>query len=187
MLNFNEIKAGAIVKIADQPYVIMRTEHTKMAQRRPVVKAKLKNLVNGGMLEKSFVENEKVEEAEIEARTANYLYKTENDVYFMNNKTYEQFSVPLEQVGDKLKYLKEGADAEILYFQERPVALKLPVKMALKVTSAPPGVKGNSAGNVTKVVELETGLQINAPMFIGEGETVVVNTETGEYVGRGRQ
>lgn len=184
LLNFNELKSGAIVKIADQPYVIMKTDHSKVAQRRPVVKAKLRNLINGRILEQSFVENEKVEQADTETRKANYLYKTESEAYFMNNETYDQFSVPLEQVENKLQYLKEGTDVDILYFQNQPVSLKLPIKIALKVVSAPPGVKGNSAGNVTKTVELETGMKINAPMFIEEGEVILINTDTGEYGGR---
>jgi elongation factor P len=102
----------------------------------------------------------------------------------MNNENFEQFSLPLEQIGDKLKFLKEGTDVDVLYFQGRPVTLKLPIKIALKVTSAPPGVKGNSAGNVTKIVELETGSQLNVPMFINEGDTILVNTDTEEYVSR---
>lgn len=184
MLSFNEIKPGVIVKIADQPYVVVKTDHLKMAQRRPVLKTKLKSLINGSILERGFVDNEKVEEAETETMKANYLYKTESEACFMNNETYEQFNVPLEQVSDKLKYLKEGTDVDILCFQGQPVSLKLPIKIALKVVSAPPGVKGNSAGNVTKAVELETGTRLNAPMFISEGEMVLVNTESGEYVGR---
>ena len=184
LLNFNEIRSGAIIKIADQPYIIMKTDHTKVAQRRPVVKAKLKNLITGNILEQSFVENEKVEEAETETKKANYQYKTENEANFMDNETYEQFSLSLDQVGDKLAYLKEGTDVDIFYFQGQPVGLKLPIKIALKVISAPPGVKGNSAGNVTKTVELETGIKVNVPMFIEEGETLLINTDTGEYVGR---
>ena len=153
-------------------------------RRRAVLKTKLKNLVNGSMLEKSFQQGEKIEEAETEIRKANYQYKTETEATFMNNETFDQFSLPLEQIGDKIKYLKEGTDVDILYFQDRPVSLKLPIKIAIKVTSAPPGVKGNSAGNVTKAVQLETGMQINAPMFINEGDIVIVNTDTGEYVSR---
>ena len=87
-------------------------------------------------------------------------------------------------IGDKISYLKENTDADILYFQDQPVSLKLPIKVGLKVISAPPGVRGNSAGSVTKTVELESGAQINVPMFISEGEMVVVNTDSGEYVGR---
>jgi len=92
--------------------------------------------------------------------------------------------LPVEQVGEKLKYLKEGTDIDVLYFESRPVAVELPIKVVLKVTSAPPGVKGNSAGNVNKTVELETGATINVPMFINEGDMIKINTETEEYVER---
>ena len=184
MLNQGEIKVGILVQINNEPYMVIKTDHNKTAQRRAVLKTKLKNLINGSILEKSFQQGEKIEEAETETRAANYQYKTETEASFMDNETFEQTGLPLEQIGDKIGYLKEGMDVDILYFQGKAVALKLPIKIALKVTSAPPGVKGNSAGNVTKVVELETGMQISVPMFIDEGEVVIVNTGTGEYVGR---
>jgi len=184
MLNMGEIKVGVLVQISNEPYLVIKTEHMKMAQRRAVLKTKLKNLINGSILEKSFQQGEKVEEAETETKAANYQYKTETEASFMDNETFEQTSLPLVQIGDKIKYLKEDMDVDILYFQGKAVALKLPIKIALKVVSAPPGVKGNSAGNVTKTVELETGSQINVPMFINEGDMVIINTDSGEYAGR---
>jgi len=184
MLNQGEIKVGVLVQINDEPYMVIKTDHNKTAQRRAVLKTKLKNLVNGNILEKSFQQGEKIEEAETETKVANYQYKTETEALFMDNKTFEQSSLLLEQIGDKIKYLKEGTDVDILYFQNQPVSLRLPIKMALKVISAPPGVRGNSAGSVTKTVELETGAKINVPMFIDEGETIIINTDSGEYVGR---
>ncbi|MDD4901353.1 MAG: elongation factor P [Patescibacteria group bacterium] len=184
MLNQGDIKVGVLVQISNEPYVVIKTDHNKTAQRRAVLKTKLKNLVNGSILEKSFQQGEKIEEAETETKVANYQYKTETEACFMNNETFEQFNLPLEQVGDKLKFLKEGTDVNILFFQSQPVSLRLPIKIAIRVVSAPPGVKGNSAGNVTKTVELETGAQINVPMFINEGDTIIINTDDGEYVGR---
>lgn len=184
MLSLNEIKIGALIKITNEPYIVIKAEHHKMGRGGAVLKTKLRNLINGSILERTFQGNEKAEVAETETSQANYLYQTETEAYFMNNETFEQFGLPLEQIGNKLKYLKEGTDVDILYFQNQPAALKLPVKVVLKVISAPLGVKGNSAGNVTKVIELETGVQISAPMFINVGEAVVVNTDTGEYVGR---
>lgn len=184
MLSLNEIKIGALIKIADEPYAVIRADHHKMGRGGAVLKTKLKNLLNGNVVEKTFQGNDKAEEAETETNQANYLYKTEIEACFMNNESFEQFGLPLEQIGDKMKFLKESTDVDILYFQGKPVSLKLPVKISLKVISSPPGVKGNSAGNVTKMVELETGAQINAPMFINKGDTVIVNTDTGEYVSR---
>jgi len=184
MLNQGDIKVGVLVQISNEPFIVIKTDHNKTAQRRAVLKTKLKNLVNGSILEKSFQQGEKIEEAETETRKANYQYKTEIEASFMDNETFEQTSLPLEQIGDKINYLKEGTDVDILYFQGKAAALKLPIKVGLKVISAPPGVRGNSAGSVTKTVELETGAQMNVPMFINEGDMIIINTETGEYVGR---
>ncbi|MDD5071295.1 MAG: elongation factor P [Patescibacteria group bacterium] len=184
MLSLSEIKIGKVIKIGDEPYVVVKTDHHKMGRGGAVLKTKLRNLISGNILEKTFQGNEKAEEAETEIKKANFMYKDESQVYFMDNETYEQFDLPLEQIGDKQKFLKEGTDIDAFYFSGRPVAINLPVKMNLKVVSAPPGIKGNSAGNVNKQIELETGAKINAPMFVNEGDTIKVNTETGEYVER---
>lgn len=184
MLSINEIKTGVLLKINNQPYMVIKAEHHKMGRGGAVLKTKLKNLIGGNMLDRTFQGNEKCEEAETETNKANYLYKTDLEAYFMKSESYEQFSLPLEQIGDKIKFLKEGTDVDILYFQNSPVALKLPIKVSLKVVSAPPGVKGNSAGNVTKTVELETGVELNVPMFINESDKIIVNTDTEQYVGR---
>jgi len=184
MLSLSEIKLGKLIQIAGEPYVVIKAEHHKMGRGGAVLKTKLRNLINGNVLEKTFQGNDKAEEAETEKRKANFMYKDENAAYFMDNESYEQFDLPLEQIGEKVKFLKEGTDVDTLYFENRPVAMDLPVKMKFKVVSAPPGVRGNSAGSVTKQVELETGATIAAPLFIEEGETIVVNTDTGEYVER---
>ncbi|MDP2708834.1 MAG: elongation factor P [bacterium] len=184
MLSLNEIKIGSLLKINEEPYAVIKADHHKMGRGGAVLKTKLKNLINGNILERTFQGNDKADEASTDTKKANYLYKADGEASFMDNENYEQFSLPLEQIGDKIKFLKEGTDVDILYFQHNPVALKLPIKVSLKVISAPPGVKGNSAGNVTKTVELETGAELAVPMFVNEGDIVIVNTDTGEYVGR---
>ena len=184
MLTLSEIKTGKVIKVGDEPYVVAKTDHHKMGRGGAVLKTKLRNLITGNILEKTFQGNEKAEEAETETKKTNFMYKDEDQAYFMDNETYEQFSLPLEQIGEKQRFLKEGTDVDTLYFSDKPVAIDLPIKMDLKVVSAPPGVKGNSAGNVTKQVELETGVKINAPMFVNEGDVIKVNTDTGEYVAR---
>lgn len=184
MLSLNEIKLGSIIKIGEEPYVVIRADHHKMGRGGAVLKTKLKNLINGNVVDKTFQGNDKAEEASTEKKKANFMYKDEAEAFFMDNDNYEQFSLPLEQLGDKKMFLKDGTDVDVLYFQDKPVAMELPIKVDLKVVSAPPGVKGNSAGSVTKVVVLETGAEVNAPMFINEGDVVRVNTDTGEYVER---
>ncbi|MFA5163648.1 MAG: elongation factor P [Patescibacteria group bacterium] len=184
MLNFNEIKLGKVIKANDEPYVIIKTEHHKMGRGGAVLKTKLRNLINGNILERTFQGAEKAEEAETERKKASFMYKDANEAYFMDADTYEQFSIGLEEIGDKEKFLKEGIEVNTLYYNSRPVAVELPIKMEFKVVSAPPGIKGNSAGNVNKQVELEGGYKINVPMFINEGDIIRVNTDTGEYVER---
>ncbi|MCF7820424.1 MAG: elongation factor P [Candidatus Pacebacteria bacterium] len=184
MLNFNEIKTGKIIEVNNEPYIIMQSSHHKVARGGAVLKTKLKNIINGNTLEKTFQGNDKAQEAETEKQKADFLYKDELEAHFMNNSNYEQFSLNLEEIGEQARFLKEGTEVSVLYFQNRPVTIELPIKMEFKVTSAPPGVKGNSAGNVTKSIEIETGAQITAPLFVNEGDVIRVNTETGEYVER---
>lgn len=184
MLTISEIRAGRVVRIDNQPYVVIKTDHNKTAMAKAVLKVKLKNLLTGNMLEVAVHGGEKLDEADTQVKKANYMYKDENEANFMDNDTFEQHGISLEQIGDKIQYLKEGTDVDLLYFDGKPVSVELPIKMVFKVVSAPPSVKGNSAGNVTKVVELETGASISVPMFINEGDLVRINTESGEYVER---
>lgn len=184
MLSLNEIKLGKVIVVNNEPYLVVKTDHHKMGRGGAVLKTKSRNLITGNMLDKTFQGNDKIAEAETSRNKVNFMYKDEINAYFMNNKSYEQFELALEEVGEKAKFLKDGTDVDILYFNDRPISIELPVKMDFEVTSAPPGVKGNSAGNVTKQVEIETGAILNAPMFINQGDKIKVNTDTGEYVER---
>ncbi len=184
MLDFNQIKTGKVIKVNELPYVIVKTDHHKMGRGGAVLKVKCRNLIDGNTLEKTFQGAEKADEAETENKKANFMYKDKDEAYFMDNESFEQFSLSLESIGDKEGFLKEGTDVSVLYFNDKPVSIDLPIKMDFKVVSAPPSVRGNSAGNVTKQVELETGALINVPLFIDEGDIIRLNTDSGEYVER---
>ena len=184
MLNLNEIKIGKIIQVNNAPYIITRTDHHKMGRGGAVLKTKLRNLIDGNVLDKTFQGNDKAEEANTEKKPANYMYADDTNANLMDNKTYDQFTIPLEVIGEKKKFMKDGIDVDVLYFDNNPVAIELPIKMVFKVTSAPPGVKGNTAGNVNKKVTIETGAEITAPLFINEGDMIRVNTDTNEYVER---
>ncbi len=184
MLNFNEIKMGRVIKVNGDPYIIIKTDHHKMGRGGAVLKVKCRNLINGNVLEQTYQGAEKAEEADTETKKANFMYKDKDEAYFMDNASYEQFNLPLEEIGEAVNFLKDGVDVDVLYFESRPVSVRLPIKMDFKVVSAPPGVKGNSAGNVNKQIEIETGAKINVPMFINEGDMIRINTDTGEYVER---
>ncbi len=184
MLNINEIKTGRVIKVNGEPFIIIKTDHHKMGRGGAVLKIKCRNLINGNILERTYQGADKAEEAETETKKANFMYKDKDEAYFMDNTNYEQFSLPLEEIGEPAKFLKEGVDVDVLYFENRPVSISLPIKMEFKVVSAPPSVKGNSAGNVNKQIEIETGALINVPLFIDEGDIIRINTDTGEYVER---
>lgn len=184
MLSINEIKLGKILVENNDPYIVIKTEHHKVARGGAVLKVKLKNLINSNVLERTFQGSDKTKEADIERKKAQFMYFDGFNANFMDNDTYDQFVFPLECIGNKKNFLKEGINVNVLYFKNKPVLIDLPVKMEFKVISAPLGVKGNSAGNVTKKVEIETGTEISVPLFINEGDIIRVNTDTEEYVER---
>lgn len=183
--SLNDIKVGLNIIYNGEPYIVQIAHFVRMQQRKPVMQTKLKNLITGKVLEITFKPGDKVEEADLSRSSANFLYADEANCQFMDNTSFEQFSLPRDLIGNKINFLKEGTEVNILNFNSLPVSLDLPIKMNFKVTTAPPGVKGNTAqGKVTKEVEIETGFKVQAPLFIKEGDTLKINTETGEYVER---
>jgi elongation factor P len=184
MLSISEIKPGRVIKINSQPYVVTKTDHHKMGRGGAVLKTKLRNLIDGRVLDQTFQGVQQAEEAETETKKANYLYKDAEQAFFMDNESFEQFSLDLDVLESQAKFLKDGTDVSVLYFEGKPVTIDLPIKMDFRVVSAPPGVKGNSAGNVKKQVEIETGATVSVPMFINEGDVIRINTESGDYVER---
>lgn len=180
----SEIKLGKVLAINDEPYQVVFTQHIKVARGGAVLKTKLKNLVSGSTLEKTFSGSDSVAEADLQRKQANFLYQQDDDFFFMDNEDFEQFQFSEDSLGAMTKYLKEGQTVDVLIFNNKPVTVALPTKIELEVTSAPDGVKGNSAGSTTKAVTLETGVEIRTPMFIKSGDKIRINTETGEYVER---
>lgn len=185
MLTINNLKIGVNIQIDNEPYIIIKSEHTHMGRGGATVRIKIRNLITGKVLEKACKQGEKLEEPDLERGQAQFLYSQSDEFHFMDNESYEPFSLNKKRLGLKTGFLKEGQNVDILSFKNNPVSISLPAKIDLKVTSAPPGVRGDTAqGSVTKSATLETGLQIPVPLFVKEGDTVRVNTETGEYVER---
>lgn len=181
--SLNSIKVGLNILVGEEPYQVLEASFMRTAQRKPVMRTKLRNLLNAKIIEQSFKPGDKIEGADMSKIKASFLY-ADDQCHFMNQETFEQFDFPLEKIGDGIKFLKDGVEVSILNFNNEPVGVELPKKVTLKVTQSPPGVKGDTAGNVTKQVTLETGLQVNAPLFIKEGEEIIINTDTGQYVAR---
>ena len=163
-------------------------QHVNPGKGSAFVRSKLKALKTGKVVENTFKSDEAVEFLEMDRKKVQYLYGTPTEYTFMDMKNYEQFSIGADVVGEGSKYLKEGIEVSILVDENgAPITLDLPKKVTFKVTEAPPAVKGDTSGNVTKEIVLENGLTARAPMFIKEGDLVIINTDTGEYVERAQE
>jgi elongation factor P len=184
MLGINEIKAGKNILWEDAPYVVLNAEHSKTGRAGAVLRTKLKNLLTGNVLDKTFNGSDKVDEADMSKTKAQYLYQEHDGFVFMDTVTYDQFSLSKDIIGNANLYLLEGTEVTVLNFNDNPVNIELPIKVTLTVVEAPPGIKGDTAGTGGKVVKMETGLTVSAPLFINEGDKLIINTEKGEYVSR---
>lgn len=163
---------------------MLEYQHIKVGRGNATIKVKARDLKSGSVLEKSFISGATVEEGEIEKKKAQYLYSDDKNLYFMDSQSFEQFSIPKSIGGGAEKFIKEGTELFLQAFQGEPIAVELPLKVDLKVTETPPGEKGDTKQGATKEATLETGYRIQVPMFVKAGESVQVNTETGDYAGR---
>lgn len=184
MLTMNDIRQGATITIDNDPWVVVESDFMKKAQRRPVMRSKLRNLRTGQVIQRTFMQGETIPEAEVQKATVQFLYETNGQYTFMNQESYEQYTLNAEQIGDGAKYLYDGMNVSALIYEGAPVAIQLPVKVEVKVIAAAPGVRGDSASNVMKEATIEGGTKIQVPLFIKEGDTVRIDTRTGDYVER---
>jgi len=182
--SLTDIKIGRIVKINNAPCLVVWSQFNRKQQRKPVMRSKLKNLITGGTIEKNFLSGESFEFAEIENKRCQYLYKDAENGYFMDNQTYDQFTLPYDQIEGALHYIKDDTEVYVTFYENKPISIQPPIKVELTVIETTPGVRGDTATGGTKIAKMETGANVDVPLFIQEGEKVVINTETGEYVGR---
>ncbi|MFA6492807.1 MAG: elongation factor P [Patescibacteria group bacterium] len=185
MYTINDLKIGTKIIYNGQPHQVIFTEHSKVGRGGGILRTKIKNLSSDAVIDKTFAGAEKIEEAELDTRKAQYLYKDAENFYFMNLENFEQFPIKASQLGKMANFLKESAEIDILYFKDDPLNIQLPIKISLEITYTEPGFKGNTASTITKPATLETGAQINVPLFIKEGDKIIIDTRTGEYVERG--
>lgn len=184
MISTNDLKNGITIEYEGNIYVVMETQHVKPGKGAAIVKAKLKNLRTGSIFEQTFNAGVKVATARIEKQFMQYLYNMSGIYYFMNMETYEQLEIPQSNIGDQAKFLKENLEVYITSFQGEILGIDLPDKVELVVTHTEPAVKGNTTNNALKDAECETGLQVRVPLFIEEGETIIISTSDGKYVSR---
>ncbi|TSC70492.1 MAG: elongation factor P [Parcubacteria group bacterium Gr01-1014_46] len=185
MLDYSEITERKYIVFNGEPWEVLTSHVFRKQQRKPVNATKLKNLITGKVTEQSFHVSEKVEEAEIDSKEAKYLYANRGEYWFCDPKNpADRFELSEAIMGQRGKFLKVNSTIEVLSFDGTTIGIKMPIKVELKVIEAHPAVKGNTAQGGTKTVKLETGAEIQVPMFIKEGEVVRVNSETGEYTER---
>jgi len=185
MLSYTDLKSGVVFIYEGQPWVVLSSQSLKMQQRRPVMQTKIRNLLNGKIAEHNFQQSDTFEEADIRKKNVKYLYGHRDEFWFAEvDDASQRFQLTSDVLGDSAKFLKQNTIVEAMLFNDEIINIQLPVKLDLKVKEAPPAIKGNTAQGGVKLITLETGASINAPLFINEGDTVRINTQTGQYTER---
>ena len=184
MISANEFRKGVTFEIDGQPYLIVDFQHVKPGKGAAFVRTKYKNLKTGATREEAFNPNDKFPKAQIETKEMEYLYNDGEMYYFMDSETYDQVPLNYEQVEDAIRFLKENDRVVIRFYKGTAFQVEAPNFVELTVTETEPGVKGNTATNVTKNAVVETGATIQVPMFINEGDKIKIDTRTGEYLSR---
>ena len=183
-LDTSRFKNGVKIELDGEPFVIIYFQHVKPGKGGAFVRTKVKNLKSGRVLDRRFRAGEKVEEADVEERKMQFLYQDGDQLVFMDNDSYEQTPFGVEQVGDARKYLQENGNVDVIFWRGQPINIELPAFIEARIARCDPGLKGDTAQGATKPATLETGAVVQVPLFIKEGQTVRVDTRTGEYVER---
>lgn len=184
MANLTDIRTGAVVKVNGDPYLVTKNQFMRKDAGKPVMRTKLRNLITGNSLDKTFLAGESFEFAEIERKKCQYLYSDGSSAHFMDNESFEQFELAEKNIDEILKYLKDDTEVYVTFYEGSPIGIQPPIKVTLEVTKTVPGVKGDTAQGGTKPATLETGVTLNVPLFVKEGDKLIINTETGLYDSR---
>ncbi|MBS2969600.1 elongation factor P [Metabacillus sp. KIGAM252] len=184
MISVNDFRTGLTIEVDNGIWRVIDFQHVKPGKGAAFVRSKLRNLRTGAIQEKTFRAGEKVAKAQIETRRMQYLYASDDMHVFMDNESYEQIELPANAIEYELKFLKENMEVQIMMFQAETLGVELPNTVELKVTETEPGIKGDTASGGTKPATLETGLTVNVPFFINEGDVLIINTTESSYVSR---
>ncbi len=184
MISVNDFKTGLSIELEGQAYLVVDFQHVKPGKGAAFVRAKLKNVKSGSILEKTFRAGEKVPRAHLEKREMLYLYDDGDDLVFMDNENYEQIGISRQELGDAIKWLKENMSIQIQLFQEKIIGIELPNFIELEVVETEPGIKGDTATGAVKNATLETGAVVQVPLFVNTGDRIRVDTRTGTYMER---
>jgi len=184
MIGVQDLRKGVTFELDGDLYRVLEYQHHKPGRGNAVIRTKLRNLRTGSTIDRNFTSGDRVQDVRLEKRTLQYLYSDEHLYHFMDIDTYEQPIVPTKAVGGAAQYLKEGMTIDVLFHQREALDIELPVTVDLEVTVTEPGVKGDTATGATKGATLETGLVVQVPLFVEQGDVIRVDTRTGEYLTR---
>jgi len=172
------------IELAGEPFVIVDFQHVKPGKGGAFVRTKMKSLISGNVLDKTFRSGEKVDVPDLEERKMSFLYRDESGYCFMDTETYDQMTLKDDQIGDAIDYLKENIEVDVLFHNGTAIGIDLPMFLALEIVETDPGVRGNTASGGSKPAKLETGKIVQVPLFLNEGDVVKVDTRTGDYIER---
>jgi len=186
MIEATELKNGTTFLSGNEPYKVIKYNFIKLGRGGAIVRVTAKNLESGSTEEKTFSSNNKVEDISTNKKLLQYLYTSGSSVFFMDPKSFEQVQIPYSIIESEIKYIKEGQEATVLFWDDKPLAIEVQPKVVMEVVDTPPGVKGNTASNIYKPATLENGIIVKVPLFVKKGEKIVVDTRSGEYVERSK-
>ena len=184
MYSTSDFRKGLKVEIDGIPYEMVDFQHYKPGRGYAIVRTKLRNILNGRVIDKNFRSGDKVDTPNVESRDMQFLYRDGEDLVFMDMVSYEQTQLSEEVTAGKSDFLKDGQECRVLLYNGRPLDIEIPPSLVLEVTETEPGVKGDTVSNVTKAATLETGVVIQVPLFINQGDRIKVDTRTKAYIGR---
>ncbi len=187
MATTSDLKNGIIIKFNNDLHQVLQVEHRTPGNLRAFYQVKMRNLKNGKMIENRFRSGEEITVERLEQKVYHFLYKDNTEYHFMENETYEQIQLSEDIVGDQGEFLKPSQEVQIVFHNGNPLSVVMPPHVTMQVVSSPPAVKGNTSTNATKVVTLESGVEVNVPLFIDEGEFVKIDIRTREYIERVKQ
>lgn len=185
--NTSELKKGLKIQIDGDPFLMVECNFVKPGKGQALYKCRLKNLLRGTVIDRTYKSGDSLDAADIEEIDAQFLYKQQDNFCFMDNSTYEQYEVTKDQMEDSWKYVKEGMECKMMLFNDRPISVTPPNHVVLQVEYCEPAIRGNTATNLTKPVKLETGAEIICPSFIAIGDLLKIDTRTGEYIERAKE
>ncbi|ATO50934.1 MULTISPECIES: elongation factor P [Brevibacillus] len=184
MISVNDFRTGLTIEVDGNIYSVLEFQHVKPGKGAAFVRSKLRNLRSGNVTEMTFRGGEKVNPARIESSTMQYLYASGDDYTFMNTETYEQITFTQKQIEHELKFLKENMNVQIMQYNGETIGIQLPNTVELEVTETEPGIKGDTATGASKKATLETGFIVNVPLFVNQGDKLIIDTRTQAYVSR---